>query len=155
MDSLTEVYQCEIKPEWVDYNSHLNDAYYALVFSLAGEALYDALGLGEQWRQQQNRTIFTLDARTRYLREVHLGAKLTIKAQLLASDSRRMHFLLYMYADDGKVLRATSEQVVVCIDPTVTRAAAFDTDAQQRISDLLQQHLHAAKPATVGRPLGL
>ena len=155
MDSLTNVYQCAIKPEWVDYNGHLNDAYYALVFSLAGEALYEALGLGEQWRQQQRRTIFTLDARTRYLREVHLGAQLSIKAHLLAADSRRMHFLLYMYAEDGKVLRATSEQVVMCIDPAITRAAAFDADGQQRISDLLNQHQHAAKPATVGRPLGL
>ncbi|ROS04951.1 acyl-CoA thioester hydrolase [Sinobacterium caligoides] len=155
MQSLTEVYRCEIDPQWVDYNAHLNDGYYALIFSLAGEGLFEALGLGAQWRDEMQRTIFTLDVRTRYLREVHAGSTLSIRAQLLDWDSRRMHFLLYMFVDGDSVVRATSEQVVMCIDPQVTRAAAFDSAAQQRIAALLELHRDAKKPVTVGRPLGL
>ncbi len=155
MNSLSDVYQCTIKPDWVDYNNHLNDAYYGVVFSLASEGLFDELGLGAQWREEQARTIYTLDVRTRYLREIHAGASLEVKAQLLDSDSRRLHFVLYLFVQGDKTLRATSEQVVMCIDPELTRAASFDSEAQVRIQTLQRLHQSAKKPLTVGRPMGL
>ncbi|EEE35651.1 conserved hypothetical protein [Rhodobacteraceae bacterium KLH11] len=31
-----------MKPEWIDYNGHMQDAYYGLVFSYAVDAMQDA-----------------------------------------------------------------------------------------------------------------
>ena len=39
------VYRCGIEPQWIDYNGHLRDAYYTLVFSQAIDALMDEIGL--------------------------------------------------------------------------------------------------------------
>jgi len=30
------LYKTRVKPEWVDYNNHLNDGYYLVIFSLGG-----------------------------------------------------------------------------------------------------------------------
>ncbi|MBT2341238.1 MULTISPECIES: thioesterase family protein, partial [Pseudomonas] len=38
MPTLT-TYQTHIRPEWVDYNGHLRDAYYLLIFSYATDVL--------------------------------------------------------------------------------------------------------------------
>ena len=48
MDSLRPViHTTAIQPEWLDYNDHLNVAYYLLIFDQAGEVLIHSLGLGE------------------------------------------------------------------------------------------------------------
>ena len=39
------IHRTPVAPEWVDYNGHLRDAYYLLIFSHASDALMDAMGL--------------------------------------------------------------------------------------------------------------
>ena len=35
-----------VRPEWIDYNGHLSEAYYVLVFGNATDALYEVHGAG-------------------------------------------------------------------------------------------------------------
>ena len=44
MPALT-TYTTQVQPAWVDYNGHLRDAFYLLIFSYATDALMDILGL--------------------------------------------------------------------------------------------------------------
>jgi acyl-CoA thioester hydrolase len=39
------VYETPILAEWIDYNGHLRDAYYGLIFSQSTDALMDRIGL--------------------------------------------------------------------------------------------------------------
>ena len=43
-------YRSAVLPDWVDYNGHLRDAYYLLLFSLATDALMDQLGRAQPHR---------------------------------------------------------------------------------------------------------
>ena len=36
-----------LEPQWIDYNGHLNVAYYNVLFDRAGDELYELLGLRE------------------------------------------------------------------------------------------------------------
>lgn len=38
------VYRTTVKDEWIDYNAHLSEAYYVLVFGFATDAAMDELG---------------------------------------------------------------------------------------------------------------
>lgn len=44
MPALT-TYRTRVLPDWVDYNGHLRDAYYLLIFSYATDALMERIGL--------------------------------------------------------------------------------------------------------------
>ncbi len=44
------IYATAVLPEWIDYNGHLRDAYYALIVSLATDALMDRIGLDAAYR---------------------------------------------------------------------------------------------------------
>jgi acyl-CoA thioester hydrolase len=46
----TTIYRTAVLPEWIDYNGHLRDAYYALALSLATDALMDRIGLDAGYR---------------------------------------------------------------------------------------------------------
>ena len=35
-----------VRKEWIDYNGHMNVAYYVLAFDLALDVLYERMGIG-------------------------------------------------------------------------------------------------------------
>jgi hypothetical protein len=62
-----------VLPEWTDYNGHLRDAYYLLVFSMATDAMMDMIGLDEAGRAATGHSMFTLESHINYLLEVKQG----------------------------------------------------------------------------------
>ena len=63
------IYRDTVRPEWVDYNGHLRDAFYMLIYSLATDAFMDGIGLGDETRRARHRTLYTLEAHVTYLRD--------------------------------------------------------------------------------------
>src|SRR4051794_36819137 len=55
------VFRTAIAAGWIDYNAHLRDAYYSLIFSLATDALMDRIGLDEPYRKRTRNTLYTLE----------------------------------------------------------------------------------------------
>lgn len=85
------VYRTEIAPEWIDYNGHLRDAYYNLIFSLACDALMDRLGLDEAYRTRTRCTLYSLEMHVHFLREVKKSDVVDISVRILGTDRKRIH----------------------------------------------------------------
>ena len=56
--------------EWIDYNGHLSEPYYVLVFGHATDAVMDHVGLGPEYRARESASLFTVEAHVRYLDQV-------------------------------------------------------------------------------------
>ncbi|NDH54336.1 MAG: thioesterase, partial [Betaproteobacteria bacterium] len=67
------IYRSAVLPDWVDYNGHLRDAYYLLLFSLATDALMAQLGLDEAGRAATGHSLYTLECHLNFVQEVKLG----------------------------------------------------------------------------------
>ncbi|WP_323166622.1 thioesterase family protein, partial [Pseudomonas bubulae] len=78
MPALT-TYTTQIQPDWVDYNGHLRDAFYLLIFSYATDALMDTLGLDSENRAASGHSLFTLELHLNYPHEVKLGAEVQVQ----------------------------------------------------------------------------
>ena len=57
---LLALLETRVAPDWVDYNGHMNDAAYALVFSRACDALMDKVHLDAGARKATAHTLYTL-----------------------------------------------------------------------------------------------
>ena len=55
------LYTGEALPEWIDYNGHMNVAYYVLAFDHATDAFLDYLGMGQAYRDEQNCSAFVVE----------------------------------------------------------------------------------------------
>ncbi len=44
-------FRSTVRPEWIDYNGHMSEAYYSLVFGHATDALMAETGLGPAYRE--------------------------------------------------------------------------------------------------------
>jgi acyl-CoA thioester hydrolase len=149
------VYQTEIQPEWVDYNGHLRDAFYLLIFSYATDALMDRLGLDEAGRARTGHTLYTLECHLNYLDEVKLGEAVEVRTQLLAHDRKRLHIHHSLHRVGVAASLAESEQMLMNIDTANSRSAVFDEQVMQQVLALAEAHRELAQPACVGSVIGL
>ncbi|HXH01781.1 MAG TPA: thioesterase family protein [Candidatus Competibacteraceae bacterium] len=143
--------------EWVDYNGHMNDACYCIVFSRAVDNLIDYIGLDAAARATTGHTVYTLENLLRYLLEVRQGEPLTVTGQLLESDAKRLRLWFEMRHGDTGELLATSEQLLICIDQSGAspRAAPFPPGVAERVQALQAAHGSLPWPERAGRGIAL
>lgn len=149
------VYSTAIPPEWVDYNGHLRDAFYLLIFSHATDALMDVLGLDEVGRARTGHTLYTLECHLNYLAEVKEGEPVEVRTQLLAHDAKRLHIHHGLYRPGEDASLAESEQMLMNIDSAAGRSAPFDAQVASRVEALAAAQQGLPPPACVGRVIGL
>ena len=97
-----------VLPQWTDYNGHLNDAYYMVVFSLATDALMARIGLDEAGRAATGHSIFTLESHINYLLEVRQGVAIEVRTQILGADAKRLNVYNTLHAADTEPVLAAN-----------------------------------------------
>ena len=148
-------YRTPILAEWVDYNGHLRDAFYLLIFSYATDALMDQLGLDEAGRTRTGHTLYTLECHLNYLDEVKRGEAVEVRTQVLAHDRKRLHIHHSLHRVGVSDALAESEQMLMNIDVSTSRSAPFDDQVMQQVHALGEAHGGLSTPACVGRVIGL
>ena len=152
-------HRTRVRPEWVDYNGHMNDAAYAEALGEANEALLLALGLSADYRQRTGASLFTVESHVRYLAECSLGQLLTATTTLLHADPRKLHLCTELFAaeeggggaGDGGGPAATGEFLYLHVDSAVGRATPMPPDRQAAVAEVLAAHAALPRPAYVGR----
>jgi acyl-CoA thioester hydrolase len=144
-----------VQADWVDYNGHLNDAYYAVVFSRAVDALMDRLGLDAAGRAATGHTIYTAALMIRYVREVKQGEPLDVDVQVLESDAKRLRVWLTMRHGGGGHVVSTSEQLLLSIDASGPRTSPWPESVGQAVAALTASHAEMAVPPEAGQGIAL
>jgi acyl-CoA thioester hydrolase len=148
------LYHDTVRPEWVDYNGHLRDAFYMVVYSLAVDAFMDRIGLDAATRRARKRSIFTLEAHVNFLHEIKEGAAMRVDAGVLGVDSKRIHLYMEMFSDKRREAVSASEQMLLHVDMSGrAKSAVFDEDIAARIEGFRDGDTPTARYA--GRVIGL
>lgn len=124
-----------LQPEWIDYNGHLSEAYYVLVFGHATDAVMEAVGLGEDYRGRTSASLFTVEAHVRYLDQVGAGAELEVRSTVIGAAAKKLHLWHELWVD-GR-LRATEEMLGLHVDVVAGRAVAFPDQVGAAIGAVL------------------
>jgi acyl-CoA thioester hydrolase len=141
----------QIDPQWIDYNGHLNMAYYNVMFDRAIDELWLRLGIGPAYMKTRHGSTFTAECHVRYLREIHLGDPVQVSILLLGADEKRLHtFEQLRHAKEGW-LSATSENMTIHVDMSMRKTAPFPPDIKARIEAVAQAHAAVPRPEGIGR----
>ena len=145
----------QIEPQWIDYNGHLNMAYYNVMMDRAIDQLWLHLGIGPAYMKERHGSTFTAECHVRYLREIHLGDPVQVSILLVAADEKRLHTFEEMrHATEGW-LSATSENMTIHIDMTARKTAPFPPDIRARIEALANAHRSVKRPEGIGRKVAM
>ena len=145
----------QIEPQWIDYNGHLNMAYYNVMFDRAIDELWLQLGIGPAYMKARNGSTFTAECHVRYVREIHLGDPVQVSILLVAADEKRLHtFEELRHATEGW-LSATSENMSVHIDMAARKTAPFPPNIRARIAEVAEAHAALPRPEGIGRKIAM
>ena len=144
-----------VRPDWIDYNGHMNVGYYLVAFDLATEAMCVHLGVGEDYRRRADASMFVVEAHVTYDREVVEGAPLAFRSRIVDFDAKRFHLLHRMFHADQGFLAATNELMCLHVDLAQRRSAPFPDDAMAKVRQLGEVHARFAPTDGVGRAIGI
>ncbi len=94
------VYRRRIAPDWLDSDGRMAPFAFNLAFSRATDDFFALFGLTPAYRDESLCTIYTLEARTYFLKDCHAGDDIHVDCRLIDLDAKRTHLLLTMYRDD-------------------------------------------------------
>jgi acyl-CoA thioester hydrolase len=144
-----------VRPEWVDYNGHMNVAFYVLVFDHATDATLDRLMLGEDYRRQSGCSVFVGEMHVTYRQEVLEGDDLTVATRLLASDDRRLVLFHEMSCPRFAAPVAGNEVLCIHVDLGTRRAAPWPASATETLARALASQARLSPPKQAGRSIRL
>ena len=144
-------FRASVLPEWIDYNGHMNVAYYVLAFDQATDAFYDYIGLDAEYRRKTSGSTFAVESHVTYQREVLQGEPLRFTTQLLSYDSKRLRFFHHMYHAEEGYLAATSEWLSLHVDLEIRRVAPMPAQILERIEAVWEKHRRLEAPKEAGQ----
>jgi acyl-CoA thioester hydrolase len=155
LETPLSLYSDVVPSEWIDYNGHMNVAYYVLAFDRATDAFMDFLGMGPDYRQQANCSAFVVETHVNYHRELTSGDPLCVTTQLLGFDSKRIHYFQRLYQAEKRFLSANSELMVIHVDLAERHSAAMPLAVMDRLGELMTAHIQLRRPLQSGRIMGV
>ncbi|MCO4055585.1 MAG: thioesterase [Bosea sp.] len=144
-----------VDPQWIDYNGHLNMAFYNVLFDRAADEIFGLLGLGPAYVQEQGASCFVAEVHVRYLRELMAGDPVRVTLQLVDFDGKRLHYFLELrHAEEGWV-SATTENLALHVEMSSKKVTPFPADILANLALLKAAHASLRRPAALGRVIAI
>jgi acyl-CoA thioester hydrolase len=145
----------QVRQEWIDYNGHMNVAFYVLVFDHATDAVLEALDLGERHRRSEQCSVFVGEAHVTYEQEVALGDLLEVESRILDCDGKRL--ILYHEMRCGRIDGIVASNEVLCMNVSLRtrRVAPLPEPIFGTLSKVVAAQRARPRPARAGRSIGL
>ena len=140
------IYETPIRPEWIDYNGHLQDAYYALIASKATDALMDRVGIDAPYRARTGCTLYTVEMHLHFLHEVKATDTAAVDVRLLAVDQKRMHATFEILRAGRAEVAAIAEIMLLHVrqEQERVRSAPFPAEIAERLAELAAESARLA-----------
>jgi len=144
-----------VEPQWIDYNGHLNMAYYNVLMDRAVDEAFLLVGLGPDYARSRGASFFTAEAHVRYLRELKAGDPVRVALRLIDYDEKRVHLYAELHHAVEGWISATSEQLALHVDMKAKKVAAFPDDVIERLAAMKSAHGTLPAPSALGRAIGM
>jgi len=139
-----------VRPDWIDYNGHMNVGYYHVAFDIAAEEFFQFLGFTPEFRERHQGTTFALESHLNFLREVKEGDALRFEARLLDHDAKRVHFYQEMFHAREGYLAASCESLSSFVSQVTRRTAPMPAELLGMLARVKAAHATLPRPWQIG-----
>ena len=142
--------------EWIDYNGHMNVAYYTLAFDKALDFFFeDVLNIGPSFVEKNKEGPFALKASYNYFSELLESESFFVDISILDFDSKRVHVFGEMRKDKSLELSAVFETVLMNMDLSARKVKQYP-DRVLELFKLFMSTLDQDKiPLEIGKKITL
>ena len=144
-----------VEPGWIDYNGHMNMAYYHVLFDRAVDEAFDLVGLGPDYVEERHASYFTAEVHTLYRRELKANDTVRVTVQLMDFDDKRLHYYMEIRHEAEGWVAATSENLSLHVDMRSRKVASFPADILDNLAVMKAAHARLGRPEALGRAIGI
>jgi acyl-CoA thioester hydrolase len=155
LDVPLTTYRESVQREWIDYNGHMNVAFYGLIFDHATDALMDGIGLGPGYVEEGVGALFVVESHMLYQQELHAGDTVIVESRLIGFDRKRIQLFHRMHHAQDGFQAATSELMLLHVDQQARRSAEIPETARAKLAALAETQADLALPEEAGRRIAL
>lgn len=141
--------------DWVDYNGHMNVAYYVLVFDHATDVFLQSISMNNELRESTGSSVFVAEAHVTYEDEVMQDDIVDVSSQIVGIDEKRLHLFHRMYRRSDGALAATNELMILQVDLNTRRVGPFPDSVLLQLQDIWAEHAEFPRPDQLGRVMGI
>ena len=146
----------KVEESWIDYNGHMNVAYYTMAFDEAIDEFFDKqIGIGPSFRKENDQGSYALQTQYRYLNELLLGSTFMVVIFVADHTAKRMHLMLKMSNTNSSITFATCETILVNVDLKNRKSCNYPEFAQTKIRKLYEAAGNLRSSTELGHPIGL
>ena len=129
-----------ITKNWVDYNNHMNMAYYVLIFDEAWEVALEKFKMGARAAKNLNRSTMVVETNTKYLNEVKEGENVDINLTYFDHDKKRLHLKMEMIVKETKKISASMEWISLYIDLSKRKVTEFEEEKLKLMASFIEEN---------------
>lgn len=137
--------------DWTDYNGHMTESRYLHAFADATDRFMEIIGCDAAYISSGG-SYFTAETHIRHLDEVHAGAVIEIRTQVIAGAGKKMHLFHQMV--EGDRLLATGEHFLLHVSLETRKPSAPSPDIEAALVRFAEGHAALGKPEGLGRAIG-
>ena len=130
----------KIIKEWVDYNNHLNMAYYILIFDQALEVMLEKFKMGDESGKKEKRRTMVVETHTKYISEIKQEDEVDIILTFFDHDKKRLHLKLEMIEKKTKKISASIEWLSLYINLEARKVTEFENEKIKIMDHFIKQN---------------
>jgi acyl-CoA thioester hydrolase len=155
MNGLPIIHRETVQQGWIDYNGHMNEGYYPVIFSHAADELMIRLGVTPAFIKKTELTFFTVESHIRFLKEVKLGAGVAVRVQVLGVREKKFHLWYSMTEGDDGPEVATMESLWLFYDGKERKVGPIAPEVRRKIDEMIATQGDRPTPDGAGRHIAL
>lgn len=137
--------------DWTDYNGHMTESKYLEAFACATDRFMEMIGCDADYIATGG-SYFTAETHICHLGEVHAGAKITIRTQMLLGEGKKLHLFHRMYEKDR--LLATGEHFLLHVSLDTRRPSPPSDAIKGAMRQVREAQAGLKRPEGAGRSIG-
>ena len=118
------IYETKVHEQWIDYNDHMNVAFYYYVFEAAAIELWGFIGVDQAYRVTEEIQIETKEGHIQFIQEANIGDSLRIESQIFHTSEEALLLGQEMFCGENILCRFGSFTEITCRKSGQPRALA-------------------------------
>ena len=139
--------------EWIDYNGHMNEGFYGVVFGMASDGYLIRMGFDEHYRASTGGSFYTVETHIAFIDELAPRAALVVDTTVAGADPKRVHLFHELRRSDDDALAATQESMMLHVDTRIDRVAPMSEALYAVLRADADVHAGLLPAGTTGRAI--
>ena len=139
--------------EWIDYNGHMSEGFYGVVFGMASDEYLTRMGFDEHYRVTVRGSFYTVETHIAFIDELAPGTALAVDTTVAGADPKRVHLFHELRRAGDDALAATQESMMLHVDTRIDRVAPMGEELYAVLRADAEAHAGRLPEGATGRAI--